>query len=650
MLKIFIRHTIFIITSAILIIFFINFLLTLRTLKAQQFNTFYAKSEQMIHTLETNQEELSIIQENLNEDYLTRARAAAYVFDTQQDVIKNVKEMSYLARLLNVDELHVIDENGIIVSASISRYVGYDMSDHEQSAAFLSLLNSDDENAYLIQEAQPNAVDKIIMKYIGVSRKGHKGIVQVGFKPTRQLEAESRNTYEYIFSRFPTDEDEELFAVDRSTGTVLGHSSGVKHEFDDDYYRPQQLLDCTNGAYKKDLNGKMMYVAVREYNDILICFALPFKVLVNQLLKHVFQTLIYLLFVEIIIILLLNYLVKQKVINGIHQIMEDLFAITNGNLDTTVTVGGNRELETLSAGINAMVKSIISISDHISTIIQISGIPLAAFEYKPGRQHVFVTSGLKELLDLPDSKAKELYQNSMLFDQYIGTITDRPIAGETDIFKISDTKYVRIHMSGTSGTQLGVITDVSKDVLEKRRMFYENTHDALTGLYKYAFFKQQASDILHNMPSGHMCAVVMLDLDHFKSINDTHGHDAGDLYLKSFASVLKSMPTEHFITARRSGDEFSMLIYDCVEHADIIRHLDAFYQALKNHPVTLSAGKTIVISASAGFSRTFDPDCCIDTLLSQADTALYHIKRTTKGRYWEYSSDTAESECITKIP
>jgi len=109
MQKTFIRHAFFIITSAILIIFFINFLLTLRTLKAQQFNTFYTKSEQVVHTLETNQEELSILQENLDEDYLTRAKAAAYIFDNQQDVIKDVKEMRYLAQLLNVDELHVID-------------------------------------------------------------------------------------------------------------------------------------------------------------------------------------------------------------------------------------------------------------------------------------------------------------------------------------------------------------------------------------------------------------------------------------------------------------------------------------------------------------------------------------------------------------
>ncbi len=638
MQKTFIRHAFFIITSAILIIFFINFLLTLRTLKAQQFNTFYTKSEQVVHTLETNQEELSILQENLDEDYLTRAKAAAYIFDNQQDVIKDVKEMRYLAQLLNVDELHVIDENGIIVSASISRYVGFEMAAYDQSRPFLALLDTDDENAFLIQDAQPNAADQKIMKYIGVPRKKDKGIVQVGFKPTRQLEAESRNTYEYIFSRFPTDADEELFAVDRSTGEILGHSSGIEREFSDEYYQPDELSECADGAYKKDVNGKIMYVAAREYNDIFICFAIPLKVLVNQMLNHVLRTLFYLLLVEALVIALLNYLVSQQVISGIHQIMDDLTAITNGNLDTTVTVGGNLKMEALSDGINTMVKSIISISDRISTIIQISGVPLAAFEYKPGGQHVFVTSGLKDLLDIPDWKAKELYQNSLLFDRYIHDITSQPLQGESDIFQIHESRYIRIHLSEAAGAHLGVITDVSKDMMQKRQMLYENTHDALTGLYKYTYFKQKSAEILQTMAFGHICAIVMLDLDHFKSINDTYGHDAGDHYLQSFADVLTSMPSEHFITARRSGDEFCMTIYGCAEHADIIRRLDAFYETLKKRRIPLSADKTKVISASAGFSWTPDAGCSIDVLLSQADAALYDVKRNGKGTYAEYQS------------
>lgn len=635
MQKVFIRYAAAIMTAAVFLIFVINGLFAIHSLESQQFNTFYTKSEQMIHTLENNQMELSIMKENLDEDYLTRARAAAYVLDRQEEVSMDVEEMQYLAALLNVDELHMIDENGIIESASVPQYVGFDMAGHPQTRAFLAILESDDEDAYLIQESQPNAAEGKIMQYVGVARKSRKGVVQVGFKPTRQMEAQFRNTYEYIFSKFPTDVGEELFAVDSSTGAVLGHSAGMK-EFTAEYYQLDQLLECTKGAYKKGENENSMFVFARKYGDILICAAVPQKILMEKLLDQVLSTLVYLLFVEAVVILLLNYLVKQKVVNGIHKIMENLSSITNGNLDTKVTVGGNQEFEALSKGINAMVKSIVNISDRISAIIELSGVSLAAYEYEPEVNHVFVTSGLRNLLDIPDQEAEELYGDFQKFDQYIQEITANPIDGETDIFRINDSRYVRIHMSKSKRKNFGVITDVSTDVMEKKQMQYENTHDALTGLYKFSYFKQIAAEILMEMPEGDLCAAVMLDLDFFKSINDTFGHDAGDKYLQCFASVMQSMPLEHFLTARRSGDEFCMMIFGCSDKTEVTGLLDRFYEVLGNRRIDLSLEESRCVSASAGFACTENAKESIEELLSHADEALYEVKRQTKGSYGEY--------------
>ncbi len=636
MQRTFIQYAFIIISCAIFLILFTNFVLTMYTLESQQFNTFYNKSEQVIHTLENNQMELSILQENLDEDYLTRARAAAYIFDTQEEVTMDVSQMQYLAELLNVDELHVIDENGIIVSASISKYVGFDMGAYKQSSEFLPLLESNDENAYLIQDTQPNAADHKIMKYVGVVRKGVKGIVQVGFKPTRQMAAESRNTYEYIFSRFPTDSAEELFVADRNTGAILGHSNGLAKNFTEECYQLNELLKCKKGDYKKGENGQLMYVVSREYNDVLICAAIPISSMLNRLLNQVFSTMFYLLIIEAIVILLLNYLVKRKVVDDIHKIICYLSNITNGNLDTEVNVRGNQELEALSNGINTMVRSIINISDRISTIIKISGIPLAAFEYDDNIQHVFVTSGLKDILDIPDSEAEEIYQNSKLFDNYIKNIISNPLNGETDIYQISDAKYVRIHMSESNELYLGVVTDVTEDIIKKRQMQYENTHDSLTGLNKFSHFKYLASEILGNMNKENICAVVMLDLDYFKSINDTYGHDMGDKYLQSFSAVMKSMPSNHVLSARRSGDEFCLLIFNCLNKAEIIKYLDLFFATLKNNIIKLSDENSKTISASGGFVCTYKSDTSIEQLLSQADEALYKVKKDTKGHYGEY--------------
>lgn len=636
MQKIFIKYTFIIITTAISLILLINFIFSLNSLESRQFDSFYTKTDQMIHTLENNREELRLLRGGLDEDYLTRAKAAAYVLDNLEEVSMDVSQMQYLADLLNVDEIHIIDENGIIVAGSVLKYVNIDMHDHPQTNAFIALLESDNPDAYLIQDTQPNAAEGKIMQYIGVRRKGKKGVIQVGLTPTRQLAAQSRNTYEYIFSKFPTDKGEELFVVDTQTGTVLGHSGGMNQDFSAECYQLDQLMECSGGAYKQGEDKERMYVVSRQYDDVLLCAALPRDILLQKLWGSMLATLFCLLFIEAAVILLLNYLVNRKVIDGIHRINENLTMITNGNLDIQVAVGGNHEFEELSSGINTMVKSIISLSDRISAIIEISGVPLAAFEYEEGVKQLFVTSGLSELLDLSEQQSAQLYQDSDQFNQYIRTIKETPVEGETDIYQLNDSKYIRIHMSESEGGCLGVISDVTDDMLQKKRMQYENTHDPLTGLYKFDHFKHLAAKKLHTMPPDSVCAMVMLDLDDFKSINDTYGHDAGDLYLQDFAAVMQKMPPERCLLARRSGDEFCIMQYGCTDEHEVIEQLDIFYEMLRRHKVAVSSAHSMVISVSGGFALADTPDNDIEDLLGNADEALYKAKHTAKGNYVGY--------------
>ncbi|MCM1257658.1 MAG: GGDEF domain-containing protein [Roseburia sp.] len=263
----------------------------------------------------------------------------------------------------------------------------------------------------------------------------------------------------------------------------------------------------------------------------------------------------------------------------------------------------------------------------------------AAYEYEKGKDNAFVTSGIGKLLEIPIEEVNELCKNINAFDNYMDGIVKEPVEGEEDVYRISDTKYVRIHMSESQDRKLGVIMDVTSDMTEKMRMRYENTHDALTKLYKYQYFQQLAQNILRNMPSGKICAAVMLDLDYFKGINDTFGHDIGDKYLQCFAEILGAMPPEHYLASRRSGDEFCIMIFGCGSRTDIIHYLEHFYAVLSEKQIVLSDTKTQTISASAGFAWTADLTADISVLLSHADEALYGIKKTTKGTYGEFRQE-----------
>ncbi len=633
MQRIFKKYTIIIMTIAILSILVINFYFSANSLERQQVDAFKAKIEQIIHTIENNKEELDAMKQNLDEDYLTRAKAAAYVVEKNPDVLESVEELRRLAALLDVDELHVTESDAIIRYSSVPEYIGLDFHNGEQMRGFLPIFESDSEDAYIIQEAQPNTAEAKMMKYVGVSRKGVKGLVQVGLEPVRQMEAQERNTYEYIFSRFPTDVGEDFFAVDMESGQIVAYTGESKVISQVGSCNIKNLEKFNKGGYTKTEQGEECYVVTECHEDIMIGASISRKTLFHTFWRNILLTFVYLLVVEIIAVLLLNYLVKQKVVKGIQKIRDALIKITNGELDTTVDVGGNPEFEDLSQGINRMVKSVVSSSDRISKIIDMSEIPLAAFEYQEDMKHVFVTSRLKELLEITEEKLNEVSGDSESFLHMVKTIMEHPEEDENDVYCISPKKYVRIHFTVEPSGYYGAVTDVTKEVLEKRRMLYENNHDQLTGLSRYAYFKQRASLILDNIGEDEVCACVMIDLDAFKKINDTFGHDVGDCYLQEFAGVMKELPKEHCLVARRSGDEFCILAYGYRDTEEIEQLLTGFWDCLKRKSVCLAGKEYCTISASGGYACTKGEKVDIDRLLKQADQALYNVKRENKGQF-----------------
>lgn len=635
MKKIFRKYTSVIITAAICLILVINAFFTAGSIILQQRKTFYSKINQIINTLENRALESDNINRTLGNEYLTRAKAAAYVIEKDPSVVDSVEELQYLADLLSVDELHIIDSDGILTASSVPKYIGLNFHDDEQTSPFLTILDGD-KDAYFIQDSIPNAAEDKIMKYVGVARQDEKGIVQVGLSPLRIAESTGNATYDEIFNSFPTDIGETFFVLDASSGELLGCSHGHSAHTLEDSVPFEKAVQASRGSFIKNEQYSWSYLLSQRYNDIYICASIPARILIQNLAPNVLFNFICLIVIEIIILLLLNYLLESKVLRGIHQILAALSQITIGNLDTQVAVGGNPEFEELSAKINTMVSSISHTTDRITKIIEISQIPLAAFEYQKESNYLFVTSGTKKLLHLTDSQAERLFLDPTLFYQYIQQILKHPAEDEPDVYPVDNDHFIHIHLSSESSGYLGVITDATENIKRKRKMFFENTHDPLTNLYRYQYFKKLIQKKLTNMLPGRLCSCVMLDLDSFKSINDTYGHDTGDLYLKHFAKIMQMLPAQHCIVARRSGDEFCFFTYGHTSLDALRECVNSFWALLSEHPLSLPDKEQKIIGVSGGLAWTSHSDMDLDLLLNYADKALYEAKEQHKGTLMEY--------------
>ncbi len=126
-------------------------------------------------------------------------------------------------------------------------------------------------------------------------------------------------------------------------------------------------------------------------------------------------------------------------------------------------------------------------------------------------------------------------------------------------------------------------------------------------------------------------ALVIIDLDRFKAVNDTYGHVVGDEALTHVARILTGQSRGHDVVARIGGDELAVLMPGCGYEA-AMRRAEDFVAAVNTTPLLLPGGVTVPLSISAGAAHVPDNAAGAGDLYSTADAALYAAKRSGRGR------------------
>ncbi len=163
------------------------------------------------------------------------------------------------------------------------------------------------------------------------------------------------------------------------------------------------------------------------------------------------------------------------------------------------------------------------------------------------------------------------------------------------------------------------------------RLRHLASHDELTGLPNRRFFMDQGrAEIARSYRYRHPLSVLLLDLDHFKQINDQHGHATGDAVLGAFAQRCRTLLRESDMVARIGGEEFAMLLpqTDADNGAVVAERLR---RHLADAPIETDSG-AIPLTVSAGLATLPAEQVGIDTLLQQADERLYRAKEQGRNR------------------
>lgn len=162
------------------------------------------------------------------------------------------------------------------------------------------------------------------------------------------------------------------------------------------------------------------------------------------------------------------------------------------------------------------------------------------------------------------------------------------------------------------------------------RLYHQATHDPLTGVTNRKAFREEAQKRMARATRPY--ALLMFDLDHFKAVNDTHGHAVGDEVLVAFAERASACLRAHDLFGRLGGEEFAAMIFDCDEN-----HMEALVDRIRSacrKPLALNDGRMLEVSTSIGvaIANPLNGVFAIDALLHSADTMLYRAKEAGRDR------------------
>ena len=346
---------------------------------------------------------------------------------------------------------------------------------------------------------------------------------------------------------------------------------------------------------------------------------------------------------------------------------------------------GIREIDLMASELEHLNRETLYAAERFSYIVNAANLHLAVFEINSEEDSVFFTGSFFEMLGFEQQNVtsmteKEFWDTLGVLDKYKQHSTGRedeilykiPVKNEikevreagdiesgeieglgkfdkdvsaenlksSEDGSIETWKYIRITLKHNDSRCIGLVEDITDTAIEKENIEYERDHDLLTGLFnRRAFNRIMTEKFEHGRLVLKTAALVMVDLDELKHVNDTYGHDYGDKYIKKAAECFEKYTPESTLICRRSGDEFNIFFYGYQDKEEIRAYIRKLQTEIGNVSIRLPDHTELPIRMSAGIAWYPDDSAIYQKLKTYADFAMYQIKHTSKNQFGEFDKD-----------
>lgn len=434
----------------------IGFVFLLQTIVAQKNNT--ASAEEKLNMVKekllSNDEEIEKLTNSLSESNLAKARAFARILASDKSLLTDDKKLQEICDKLLVNELHVIDEKGIITHSTISDYIGFDMKSGEQSAAFMVII--DDPSVEIVQEPQRNVIEGTVIQYIGVARTDEKGFVQVGIRPEILEETLANTQINVVLNDIDYGSKGYVYAVDAESGEVLAHPNAEIIG----KAASEVGLATKAGKGKIKVSGVKGYYVAEEYEDMLIGTFLPSKEYYEARTNQTFAVSISMLVIFLILLIVISRTVDAKIVSGINHLATSMKKIAGGDFDVVVKEDSNPEFSQLSKDINTMVESIrSSMKDNEQLLVQQKSDMENSLSIVDNIKQVCGELGTVSQKTL--SSADEIYQGT---EQQKQSVDDLEQVMETLVTELNNSADASVEVTKTTEEAVATILDTQKQM------------------------------------------------------------------------------------------------------------------------------------------------------------------------------------------
>jgi diguanylate cyclase (GGDEF)-like protein len=459
------------------------------------------------------------------------------MLDAKPEIEGDVKELRKIAALMQIDEIHLFDENGVIYSGSEPKYYGYSFDSGSQMAYFKPML--EDKELTMCQDVTPNTAEGKSMMYAITWNEAGDKLIQIGIEPVRLLEELRRNEIPEVVANIPAYDELDIFIADAASGEIYGstNESYVGSTLEEMGVQTAGVDMSTTSSDVLRMDGDRYYSKYRQTGDYIVLVTYSKRSSIKNFLVAMGIELVYLLLAGIMIIYTMRRLL-----------------IANHEKNTQMAI-----LASMSDIYNSM--HMIDLEQNTIT------------EYNAREEISKVVSNTygadASMKQIADVAVEEEYYDAALEFMDLHTLVDRmkhkKIVSEEFMSKAIGwyrASFITIDADeeGHPTKVIYVTQNIDKIKKKEEELIFKSNTDGLTGLYNRRAYEDDIAEYNDTRMEENF-VFVSFDVNGLKTVNDGLGHAAGDELLLGAAYCIRQCFEPYGRIYRIGGDEFVAMIH-----------------------------------------------------------------------------------------